>query len=150
MLFKMERNSNWNITQVRMSLKLECHSNQNVNQIPLKIKSFWSPRKSSRWSPPQNKKFFFSFWTKPFPLILGLFFSQWSPPPSPPPKNHKCPPAPFYTAAMVLSPATSVWGLVGGAGGHSLQTCDFEGGDQCWKKVRVLTTSWTPAPFYPY
>ena len=30
-------------------------------------------------------------------------------------QNHKCPPAPSYPAAKVLSPATSVWGLVGGS-----------------------------------
>ena len=105
------------------------------------------------WSPPQNHKFFwvpkrtlffFQSWKKTeflwglkkLVILRGLqswkkespespknsFFFHWSPP-----QNHKCPPTRSYPAAKVLSPATSVWGLVGESRRHSLKTCDLTG-----------------------
>ena len=45
----------------------------------------------------------------------------------------RCPPAPSYTAAQVISPATSVWGLVGGSRGALPANLWFWGGDQLKK-----------------
>ena len=38
MSFKLECHSNWNVTQIGMSLTYECHSNWNVTQIRMALK----------------------------------------------------------------------------------------------------------------